>query len=197
MAEEAIRGRNWATIVYPDSAPAGWMDRFADLHVPGFISPLHDRDVNQRTGEFKKPHYHVMMRIAGKVSQQKARAMFESIGGVGCEPVNDWAAMARYLCHLDESNNGKQHYNTGEVQMFGGADYFGEIERPKDRAGLIAEMQEWCERNGCVSLASLNRYARGKRSDWFRVLATSGGAAVMSAFLKSFEWEVKNGTASV
>lgn len=188
MADEDTRGRNWATIVYPESAPADWMQRFANLHVKGYISPLHDSDVNPLTGEVKKPHYHVMMQIPGKIAESGARKKFDSIGGVGCARVADWAAYARYLCHLDESNNGKARYNTGMVQMFGGADYFEDIETAKDQAELIAEMQIWCDETGCTLYSALSKYARENRRDWFRVLVTTRGVNVMKAYLQSIEY---------
>ena len=58
MAEK--RTRNFATVVYPESAPENWMDILNDYHVPAFVSPLHEFDFNA-TGETKKAHYHVMV----------------------------------------------------------------------------------------------------------------------------------------
>lgn len=193
MANEDVRGRNWATIVYPESAPVDWMERFGNLHVQGYISPLHDRDVKPVTGELKKPHYHVMMRINGKVSWQRAQSMFESVGGVGCEQVNDWGAYARYLCHLDEKNNGKARYNTGEVQMFGGADYFAETATTKDQSETIKAMQKWCRDNGCILYNRLCDYTADERPDWYRVLITSRGMAVMKQYMQSMEYESRLG----
>ena len=40
------RFRNFATVVYPESAPADWLTVLDSLHVPAFVSPLHDADVN-------------------------------------------------------------------------------------------------------------------------------------------------------
>ena len=51
------RVRNYATIVYQESAPAGWLDILDELHIPAFVSPLHDKDLNKE-GEIKKAHWH-------------------------------------------------------------------------------------------------------------------------------------------
>ena len=55
------RFRNFATVVYPESAPEGWQETLSEQFVPAFISPLHEKDINP-TGEPKKPHYHVLIR---------------------------------------------------------------------------------------------------------------------------------------
>ena len=52
------RTRNFATVIYPESAPSDWKEILNQEFIPAFISPLHDRDTNP-TGEPKKPHYHV------------------------------------------------------------------------------------------------------------------------------------------
>ena len=40
------RTRNYATVVYPESAPNDWIEVLTQQFVPCFISPLHDKDVN-------------------------------------------------------------------------------------------------------------------------------------------------------
>lgn len=54
------RTRNFATVVYPESAPENWQTILSESKIPLFISPLHDGDVNA-DGEKKKEHYHVMV----------------------------------------------------------------------------------------------------------------------------------------
>ena len=39
----AGRTRNYACVVYPDSAPENWKEIIAESKVPVFISPLHDQ----------------------------------------------------------------------------------------------------------------------------------------------------------
>ncbi len=40
------RTRNFATVVYPESAPENWMRILEEHRVPALISPLHDKDVD-------------------------------------------------------------------------------------------------------------------------------------------------------
>ena len=55
-----VRTRNFATVIYLDSAPSNWQEILSDLHVQAFVSPYHDKDKNANN-EDKKPHYHVMI----------------------------------------------------------------------------------------------------------------------------------------
>ena len=68
----AGRTRNYATVVYPESASTDWLEKLSELHVPAFVSPLHDKDVNP-TGESKKAHYHVMIMFDGVKTLDQAR----------------------------------------------------------------------------------------------------------------------------
>lgn len=43
--DERRRTNVFATIVYPESAPADWIQIIKDTHVPTLISPLHDKDI--------------------------------------------------------------------------------------------------------------------------------------------------------
>ena len=95
------RTRNFATVVYPESAPSDWIDKLDQLHVAALISPLHNKDTNP-SGEPKKPHYHVLLMFEGvKDYETQVKPIFAEIGGVGREMVNSARGYARYLCHLD------------------------------------------------------------------------------------------------
>ena len=115
------RTRNFATVVYPDSAPSDWMDKLDRLHIAAFISPLHDKDMDP-DGGLKKSHYHVMLMFESPVEYEtRVTPIFAEIGAVGREMVNSARGYARYLCHLD--NPEKFQYSPSEVRCIGGADY--------------------------------------------------------------------------
>ena len=178
------RTRNFATVVYPDSAPENWQEILANNFVPAFISPLHDKDLNP-TGEAKKPHYHVMLMFEGVKTTDQASAIFEQIGGVGCEVVNSLRGYSRYLCHLD--NPEKAQYDVQNVRSMCGADYTGAIGLVTDKYKAIGEMIDFCEDNCIVSYSELLKFCRMERFDWFRVLCDNG-TVVMKEYLKSKHW---------
>lgn len=184
MARES-RKRNYACVVYPESAPEDWLERISDEHVEVFVSPLHDKDLNP-TGEPKKAHYHVIVMYEGLKSQEQVQEFFDKFGGVGCEIVNSIRGYARYLCHLD--NPEKVLYDVNDVRCFAGADYLETINLAIDKYVSIGEMMDFCRREHVYSLASLSDYARENRFDWFRMLCDSA-AFIMREYLKSLNWE--------
>lgn len=178
------RTRNYATVVYPESAPDGWQDILSQQFVPAFISPLHDKDINP-TGEPKKPHYHVVIMFEGVKTREQAMEIFAKIGGVGCEVVQSIRGYSRYLCHLD--NPEKAQYKQEDVRCLCGADYPGVIGLVTDKYKAIGEMIDYCKDCNIYSYSDLLEYCRMERFDWFRVLCDNG-TVVMKEYLKSRRW---------
>ena len=195
MSEKKSRGgqgrtRNFATAVYPESAPSNWQEILAEQFVPAFVSPLHDRDVNP-TGEKKKPHYHVIVMYDSVKTVEQARELFEKIGGVGCEVIQSIRGYSRYLCHLD--NPEKAQYSPDDVRAFCGADYTATIGLVTDKYKAIDEMMDFCDENGIYSYRDLMRYCRKERRDWFRVLCDNGSYVILE-YLKSATWSDREPT---
>ena len=183
----SVRLRNYATVVYPESAPDNWQSVLEEQFVPAFISPLHDSDINP-TGEPKKEHYHVVIMFDGVKTVEQAAELFDKIGGVGCEKVQSIRGYARYLCHLD--NPDKHQYDQDKVRCLGGADYISTIGLSIDKYKAIGEMIDFCEANCIYSYSELLCYCRSERFDWFRVLCDSA-TLVIKEYLKSKRWTDK------
>lgn len=183
-ASSGRRSRNFATVVYLDSAPDGWQEILSQQFVPAFISPLHDKDLNP-TGEPKKPHYHVVLMFDSLKAKDQAQDIISKINGVGCEVVQSIRGYARYLCHLD--NPEKAQYKQEDVRSLCGADYPNVIGLVTDKYKAIGEMIDFCEDNGIYSYSELLKYCRMERFDWFRVLCDNG-TVVMKEYLKSKSW---------
>ena len=179
------RTRNFATVVYPESAPEDWLSILGECCVPAFVSPLHNEDINP-TGEKKKEHYHVMIMFEGVKTIEQAQEIFDKIGGVGCEKILSTRGYARYLCHLD--NPEKAQYIPEAVRCFGGADYFNVIGLVIDKYKAIQDMIEFCKDNRVYAYSDLLEYASVNRFDWFRVLCDNG-TVVMKEYLKSLSWK--------
>lgn len=178
------RTRNFATIVYPESAPENWQSILSDWHIPAFISPLHDKDINP-TGEPKKPHYHVLFVFEGVKSLSQVAEIIQSINGVGCDIVNSQRGYARYLCHLD--NPEKAQYSPEDVKQLCGADYNSVIGLATDKYKALGEMEDFCDKYDIVSFYLLTKYARNNRPDWYRILCDCG-TVFMREFLNSRKW---------
>ena len=182
---EKKRTRNYATVIYPESATNDWIRLLQEQYVPALISPLHDKDLNT-DGTLKKEHYHVIILFQGVKTSEQAQEVFSVIGGVGIEPIKCVRAYARYLCHLDNSE--KEKYPIEDVISCSGADYQTIINLAADKYSAIGEMIEFCIQNSIVSYAQLLLFAKENRNDWFRVLCDNG-TLTMVQFLKSHYWE--------
>lgn len=63
-----------AFLFYQESAPENYLEILEEIHVPFVLSPWHDKDVNKKTGEFKKAHKH------GAFYFQLSQELFSSFG---------------------------------------------------------------------------------------------------------------------
>ena len=183
------RRRNFACVIYPESAPKNLIDIITHLYVPCILSPLHDKDVNP-DGEPKKAHYHFMVCFEGKKSESQAQEVFKAVNGVGMPEVKSVRAMARYFCHLD--NPEKAQYKTSDVLSFGGIDYMSIIGSASDKYAAIGEIMDFCDNYQVYSYKELMRYAKKYRMDWFRMLCDSC-TMVVKEYLKSALWDKENG----
>lgn len=179
------RTRNYATVVYPESAPSNWLEILGDQKIGALVSPLHNRDINP-DGTPKKDHYHVMILFDAVKTPAQAQEVFDKIGGVGHEIVQSARGYARYLCHLD--NPEKVQYDKGEVQAFGGADYNDIISIVTDRYKALREMMDYIKQNNVTCYADLVDYAEENQFSWFVVLADSG-TIFIKEYLKSRQWK--------
>lgn len=186
VSRKDARTRNYATVVYKDSAPENWQEIISELKIPVFISPYHDKDVNP-TGEPKKPHWHVLFLFDGKKSVSQVEEIINKFGGVGVEIVESSRGYARYLCHLD--NPEKVQYKVNDVKSFGGADYVSVIGRMVDKNQACKEMIEFIEENDIVCFADLVKECMFSKSEWFDALVNSCSYFIKE-YIKSRTWKL-------
>lgn len=184
------RTRNFATICYPENISYGEIREILTLfHVPAFISPLHNYDININN-EQKKEHYHIMIMFDSVKTSKQAQEIFDAINGVGCEVVKSIRGYARYLCHLD--NPEKAQYNIEDVTELNGANYYEIISLSIDRYKDIIDIMDFIDNYDILSFAELFRYCRTfKRDTWFRTI-TDSSTYVVKEYLKSKKWEYEN-----
>lgn len=193
------RKRVWATLVYLESAPADWLEILKNLKVQALVSPLHDKDKWTKQdekenplhveGTTKKAHYHVELLFEGKKSLDQVFELCQQFGGIRPIACESKAGYAAYLTHEFEED--KHHYERSEVKCINGASYNAICaEQAEYKNIIIAEMLDWCDENGIYSYATLLRFARHEKPDWFNVLNHSSTNQMM-AFLKSKAWEDK------
>lgn len=188
MGAEKSRGhdrtRVWSAIVYPESAPADWRQLLDDEHIEWAESPLHEFDVNETTGEVKKPHWHIVLSFDGPKSYEQ---VVELLAPLNC-PIplkcHSLKGAVRYFAHLD--NPEKYQYSTAAIVGHGGFDVAAALAPTSARRyELIRDMQAWCFQSNCNEFCDLMDYAaREHFDDWYPLLCDSC-AFVMSQFLRS------------
>ena len=187
MADE--RKREFATLVYPDSAPEGWMETVDSWHVRAFISPLHTDDVNA-DGTPKKPHWHLMLLFDGKKNYEtQVKPLFDEVGGVGREKIVSPRGYIRYLCHLD--NPEKAQYSPNDVIAFGGAKYGDEVMSHADDVEQVRLMQDFICDNKIELLADFVNYCRHKNELWYQIL-TEKRTYFFDKYIKSVSYARHN-----
>lgn len=187
--DERRRTNVFATIVYPESAPADWIQIIKDTHVPTLISPLHDKDILP-DGSPKKAHYHVMQIYDGnKNFETQVKPVFDRFGGVGREEILSQRGYARYMCHMD--NPEKYQYEQEEVQEINGACYSATISLPTDELGMVDDMLCFIEDNDIYSFRKFLFWCKDNQKEWFRVLVSSK-TYIIKEYLKSRYWDLTN-----
>ena len=120
-----VKKRNWAFVLYPESAPNNWREFLQKTGLQCAISPLHDKDINP-DGEPKKAHYHIILIYSGPTSFNVVRSLCESLNQPIPQPLEQVRGYYRYLTHKD--NPEKAQYSEGDIQTLNGFDISDYIE---------------------------------------------------------------------
>lgn len=114
-----VKTRNWCFIVYPESAAPDWRTTLKATGVPGFISPLHDKDVDA-DGKPKKKHYHGNLFFKGPTTFNAVRALTDQIKATIPQRIWDPAAAYEYATHKNAPD--KYQYDPADIDAFNGFD---------------------------------------------------------------------------
>lgn len=83
------KSRYFTFLVYPESAPEGWIDKLEETGFPMAISPLHDKDLDKKLMEergdgeiiYKKAHYHVLLVLSNAFTTGAVRKKIQRAFG--------------------------------------------------------------------------------------------------------------------
>lgn len=112
-----VKKRNWAFVIYPDSAPKNWIEQLQQTGLQCAISPLHDKDKDP-TCEPKKAHYHVIATYSGPTSFNVVKALTDSFNAPIPQALEQVRGYYRYLTHKD--NPDKAQYDEKNIQTVNG-----------------------------------------------------------------------------
>ena len=112
-----VKKRNWAFVLYPESAPADWLEQLQLTGLQCVISPLHDLDINP-TGELKKAHHHIIVVYQGPTSYNVVKQLTDRLNQPIPQPLEQIRGYYRYLTHKD--NPEKAQYDDNDIKTING-----------------------------------------------------------------------------
>lgn len=190
MAESKkdTRTRNWSFIIYPESAPQDWKEQLQEEMTPFAVSPLHDEDINEGTGELKKAHFHVLICFEGKKSFEQVKTITERFNASIPQRVNSAKGLIRYFVHKD--NPEKHQYDIANIYAYGDIDVVTPFKTSTSRYEAIKQMKIYIKENNIIEFADLLDYSADNNEEWFRYLCDSC-AYIVQQYIKSLRHRVK------
>ena len=176
MSEKIIKGRDWAFIVYPESAPENWREILDETHMRWVESPLHDKDFNP-DGTPKKPHWHVMLSADGPITLKAVEKIIEPLNVPAPQKVGSGRGMIRYFIHLD--NPEKYQYSRDEIVAHGGADVESYFELTKtNKISVMKDIITYIYENEIDNYADFLMICIQKSDEWFDVAINNNTLAI-------------------
>lgn len=151
-----VKKRNWAFVLYPESAPDNWIDLLQQTGLTCAISPLHDKDIDPN-GEVKKSHYHIILCYSGPTSYNVVKALTDSLNQPTPQALEQVKGYYRYFTHMD--NPDKYQYNADDIKHINGFDISDYADLTRSEINTIkAQMLQLCRNMGIVEYSELMDY---------------------------------------
>lgn len=187
MASKSIKKRNWAFVLYPESAPDNWRELLQQSGLPAVISPLHDKDKDP-TGEPKKAHYHIILTYPGPTTFNAVRAFTDSLKQPIPQPLESVQGYYRYLTH--EDNPDKYQYDKSDIVPINGFDVHDYIEISKTEAmKILKDIQNVILTVDIREYSDLLDYLIEVNQDWWQVAVSH--TMMLNAYLKSRRYKLQ------
>lgn len=146
--------RNWAAVIYPESLPADWKQILTETGLPIAVSPIHDRDINESTGEPKKPHMHLILCYSGPTSFNVVNKLMGKLNAPIPIPIESVKGAYRYLTHQD--NPEKAQYDNKDIVLINGFNISDFVELTKSEVNTICrEIFDLIKLNGIIEYSDI------------------------------------------
>lgn len=129
-----VKKRNWAFVLYPESAPADWMEQLEATGIQCAISPLHEFDTDP-TGELKKAHYHIILCYPGPTTYNNVNSLCDSLNQPIPQALEAVRGYYRYLTHKD--NPDKYQYDERDIVTLNGFNVLDYVEMTRSEVNAI------------------------------------------------------------
>lgn len=187
MATKSIKKRNWAFVLYPESAPENWRELLQQSGLPAVISPLHDKDKDP-TGEAKKAHYHIILTYPGPTTYNAVKSFTDRLNQPIPQPLESVQGYYRYLTH--EDNPDKYQYDKSDIVPVNGFDIHDYIEMSKTEAmKIIKDIQQVIITVDIREYSDLLDYLLEVNQEWWQVAVNH--TMMLNAYLKSRRYKLQ------
>ena len=181
-----IKKRNWAFVLYPESAPENWLETLRNTGLSIAISPLHDKDLNSN-GEPKKAHYHIIMAYNGPTSYNVVKQLTDNLYQPIPQPLEQIKGYYRYFTHQD--NPEKAQYNASEIECLNGFNILDFVDYTKSEVlKAKKELVNLILEQGFIEYCDFVNYVLFNRSDLHFDVA-SGNTLFFNSYLKSAKFK--------
>ena len=116
-----LKGRHWAFLIYPESAPKNWYDMLVETGCEIAVSPLHDKDSEtEESEEMKKAHYHVIISYPNTTTYSNIKRIVDTFNSPIPQIIYSIKGAWRYFTHMDHPH--KYQYDINEIKYINGFD---------------------------------------------------------------------------
>ena len=143
-----VKKRNWAFVLYPESAPDDWREQLQKSGLQVAVSPLHDKDIDPN-GEPKKAHYHIILIYSGPTSYSVVNALCSSLNQPIPKPLESVRGYFRYFTHKD--NPDKFQYNDDDITYINGFNILDFVELTKSEVNMYKRKIQQIIRDGDIT----------------------------------------------
>lgn len=153
------RSNKWTFLIYLDSVLSNYIAILNSLCIPYILSPIHDKDVNEKTGELKKPHRHGVLFFDSLKSYSQVSELLTSNLNTPShvQIVMSSKGIYHYLTHAE--NPEKTQYDINDIESGCGFDLEAFIvENNSDE--YLAQVIDIIDTMNFVEFGSLVNYAR-------------------------------------
>lgn len=114
------KAKYWGMILYPESAPKNWKDILTKTGCEIAISPLHDMDSDEETGELKKAHWHLIIKYPNSTTYNNVLTLCNELNAPIPQSIGNIKGAFRYFTHQD--NPEKFQYKFDDIVYLNGFD---------------------------------------------------------------------------
>lgn len=160
--QDKLKGRHFAFVVYPESAPEDWIEQLKQTGLAFVVSPLHDKDINADNTP-KKAHYHVIVSWGNSTTYRSARGLCDTLKCPIPQMLKNCNGMYRYLTHKD--NPDKYQYKE-QPKCYNG------WVRPLDNAdveNIKKEIWKMVYTEDCQEYGELTMVCEARGAEYFEI----------------------------